>query len=1005
MLKWLKQQWRLMAGPSVPASQRIALLLGMLLAVLLFSANGWFQYLAQRKDHIDQAERQAQKQLISLQDHTLLQLDAADAYLRTARSLMRETRDWRTIQEKLGAVRSVRASNYTGLMLVTDRTGKLTYYSENETPPDISFADRPYFKAFLEDPQDRVFIDATRRGAISGELHYRLVRPILKDGRFDGVILVTMLPEDLTRFFDNLSLGPHSVSNVVTDSHLLIARSPAPAESAFNQPLKVPKEWEATEHEVSGKFNSISPLDGEHRLLFFNRLPGYGLIIFVGISERDVEDELAEIRNHIIAEAAGMLVLVLVLGLLMLRLLGELNERRQVVWALQSLNTVHKVLSGSNQAVLRAATEEGVYQAMCDAIVTHGAYRMAWIGLVSEDGRRMVNPVASAGHVEGYLSLLRISLNDERLGNGPSGMAVRTGRTEINPNFESNPKMGPWRQAALERGYRSSISLPLRALDKVFGILCVYAAKVDAFGPEEVSLFEELAADLSHGVMALRLRRENDVMSGALVQAQKMQALGNLTGGIAHDFNNLLQVILSNLDLALRQGGEASLSRYLRNAMHGAENGAKLTGQLLAFARRQPLTPEPLRLDLLVEDMANLLQRTLGAPIHIVTETAADLWTALADANQLRNAILNLAINARDAMPDGGRLTISLGNVQTRSGGGGMKPGDYVSLEISDTGSGMSPDVLAQAFDPFFTTKPEGAGTGLGLSMVYGFAKQSGGHVGIESTPGLGTSVTLYLPRSWRMPASPQAEKARQLPAGHGEVILLVEDNDEVRSSVQDQLTDLGYRVLVAANGEQGLERLASSEPIDLLFTDLVMPGPFNGRDLAVQGRSLRPGLKVLFTSGYAQASMLDEGHLDDGISLLGKPYRLEQLAETIRRALAAEPLRLLLAEDDQLICEAMLEILENNGYSPVATSTVTEALAILEMNPGFAAIVADKNLAAGGDGIALLQEARRGHPDAMLVLITGQDLPPGSLGDLPATVLHKPFHPRNLLDLLSKGR
>ena len=1005
MRRWLKQHWRLIAGPSVPLRQWSMLLLGVVVMLLLLTGNGWLQYRVQRQDHIVLAEHQAQKQLISLQDHALLQLDLADSYLRTARSLMRETSDWRTIQEKLGAVRSLRASNFSGLMVVTDRSGKVIYYSEREVPPDLSLADKPYFKAFLADAHDRVFVDATRRGAFSGELHYRLVRPILKGGQFDGVILITMLPEDLTRFSDNLSLGPHSVSTVITYENWLIARSPAPPENSYDHPVTASAEWEAMSQVASGRLQTVSRLDGERRIVFFSRLPDYRLAVFVGLGERDVEEELTEIRDNIAAQTGGMVLAVTVLGLLMFRLLGELHERRQAVWALQSLNNVHQVLSGSNQAVLRAATEEGVYQAMCDAIVTHGGYRMAWIGLVAEDASAAIHPAASAGHVDGYLDLPGITWNDDAQGNGPAGSAVRSARTEVNSSFESNPKMGPWRQAALMRGYRSSIALPLKTEDRVFGVLNIYSIKVDAFGPEEISLFEELAADLSHGVIALRLRRENDVMSGALVQAQKMQALGNLTGGIAHDFNNLLQVILSNLDLALRQGGETSLTRYLRNAMHGAENGAKLTGQLLAFARRQPLAPEPLRLDQLVEEMASLLQRTLGAPIHIVTETASGLWTALADGSQLRNAVLNLAINARDAMPDGGRLTISLGNVQVRSGRGEMKPGDYVSLAISDTGNGMSPDVLAQAFDPFFTTKPEGAGTGLGLSMVYGFAKQSGGHVSIDSTLGLGTTVTLFLPRSWRMPAAPVAESVPQLPHGKGEAILLVEDNDEVRGSVQDQLTDLGYRVLVAANGEQALERLASSEQIDLLFTDLVMPGLFNGRDLAVQGRSLRPGLKVLFTSGYAQASMLDEGHLDDGISLLGKPYRLEQLAETIRRALAAEPLRLLLAEDDQLICEAMMEILENNGYAPIATSTVSEALAILETNPGLAAIVADKNLAAGGDGVALLKEARRSHPGAMLVLITGQDLAPGSLGDLAATVLHKPFHPRSLLDILSKGR
>jgi len=1008
MRRWLAQQARLSMGPSVPMRHRVFLISCALAALLLFGINAWEGYRTQRQERFDNAASNAQKLLISFEDHALQQLDAADTYLRIARRLMRENSDWRSLQESLGAVRSTHAADFTGLMAITDRNGKVIFISESPQTPKVSLAERGYFKALKSDPHDRAIVDATRRGLITGKMQYRIIRPILKDGKFDGVIMLSLLPENLTRFYGNLSLGRRSVSTIITDDRLLIARSPAAAADAYEHPLPGAEELGSVVEQPSGQVRVRSPLDGEERQLFFAHLPDYPVIVMVGISDKDILETLADSRKHLLSELAGFSFATLLVTLLLLRLLGELYERRQAVWALQSLNKVHQVLSGSNQAVLRAMSEDGVYQAMCEAIVTHGGYRMAWVGLVQNDTERSIRPVASAGYVQGYLDLLTVSSAGGRGSSGPAGLSILTGKPQINPNFENNSSVGPWRQAALERGYRSSIGLPLKSTGENFGVLSIYSAKVDAFGPEEVTLFEELAEDLSHGVMALRLRRENDMMSGALVQAQKMQALGNLTGGIAHDFNNLLQVILSNLDLGLKVAQDATLSRYLKNAMQGAENGAKLTGQLLAFARRQPLKPEPLRLDALMEEMTSLLHRTLGSPIQIVAETAANLWTALADANQLRNAVLNLAINARDAMPDGGRLTIGLGNISIRDSRREMKPGDYVTLSISDTGSGMTAEVMAQAFDPFFTTKPEGAGTGLGLSMVYGFAKQSGGHVTIDSALGLGTTVTVYLPRTWRAEAVAAPENAAP-PQGQGEIILLVEDDAGVRLSVHDQLVSLGYRVLTAASSNEGLDILASSEPIDLLFTDLVMPGLFNGRDLAVQGRSLRPGLKVLFTSGFAQASVLEQGHLDDGVTLLGKPYRLSQLAQSIRRAITSEPMRVLLVEDDEMVREAMVEILESNGYAVTAQASAVDALKSLGETPGFTAIIADKNLSSpmgkAMDGIDLLTAAHGSHPRAALVLITGENLPPDALNGLEAAVLHKPFHPRALMEVLSRSR
>ncbi|HVI50704.1 MAG TPA: response regulator [Candidatus Sulfotelmatobacter sp.] len=999
---WLPELARLLAGPTVPLRHRLILLGCTLIAISLFGLSSCLDYREMRQERFDRANSDAQKLLIAFMDHAAQQLDYADSYLRMARRFINEGDSWNDIRESLHQIRTNRAGDYTGLLAVTDRDGKVVFYSDNPDTPPVSLADRDYFKTLHDDPRDRLLVDYTRVGKLSGKMQYRLIRPILRDGKFDGVILVSMLPESIIRFYGSLSLGPHSVSTMMTLDRYLIARAPAPPPEAYGRPIVKPGDRTDVESQPSGTVNTISPLDGEKRQVFYSLLGDYPLLLAVGVSERDVLDSLDDLLTNQEVTVAGFSAGTILVAFLILRLLAELSERRQAANALRRLNSVHQVLSGSNQAVLRASSEEEVYQAMCEAIVTHGGYRMAWIGLAESDEGRNVRPVASAGHVDGYLNLPSITWGDSSSGRGPAGQAIQTGQPQINRNFTDNPAMGPWRKAALERGYRSSIGLPLRSGDGNFGALNIYADEPDAFGSEEVALFVELAEDLSHGVMALRLRRENDLMASALVQAQKMQALGNLTGGIAHDFNNLLQVILSNLDLGLQAAKDLPLARYLDNALQGAEHGAKLTGQLLAFARRQPLTPSPLKLDILVEEMASLLQRTLGAPIHIVTEAAPNLWTALADANQLRNAVLNLAINARDAMPDGGKLTIGLNNVSLKTSRGELTAGDYVSLSISDTGMGMTAEVMSQAFDPFFTTKPEGSGTGLGLSMVYGFVKQSGGHITIDSALGLGTCVTLYLPRTQRAEAVAPPPDAPMI-RGQGETILMVEDEDGVRQSVQAQLIELGYRVLPASSSDQALDILAGSETIDLLFTDLVMPGLFNGHDLAVQGRSLRPGLKVLFTSGYAQASILEQGQLDDGITLLGKPYRQQQLAETIHRAIHAEPQRLLLVEDDELVREAMIEILESHGFSVLALGQPLAAAAALDAGEAFSAVIADLNL-PGMSGLDLLKKARAILASSQLILITGQNLGQDELKGLPAQVLHKPFHPRSLLALLSQG-
>ncbi len=379
-----------------------------------------------------------------------------------------------------------------------------------------------------------------------------------------------------------------------------------------------------------------------------------------------------------------------------------------------------------------------------------------------------------------------------------------------------------------------------------------------------------------------------------LRQSQKMEAVGQLTGGLAHDFNNLLTGIAGSLELLsarVAQGRLGDADRYITAAQGAARRAAALTHRLLAFSRRQTLEPKPTDVNKLVAGMDELIRRTMGPEVAVEVVAAGGLWTTLVDPNQLENALLNLCINARDAMPGGGRLTIEPANRWLDPHAAAereLPPGQYVSLCVSDNGVGMPPDVIARAFDPFFTTKPMGQGTGLGLSMIYGFARQSGGQVRIYSELGSGTTMCIYLPRH-RGAAEPEAEPARAgAPrAQAGETVLVVDDEPTIRMLVAEVLGDLGYVAIEAADGAAALAVLQSDARIDLLVTDVGLPGGLNGRQVADQGRVLRPDLRVLFMTGYAENAVLSHGHLEPGMHVLTKPFAMDVLAGRIKALIA----------------------------------------------------------------------------------------------------------------------
>ena len=381
----------------------------------------------------------------------------------------------------------------------------------------------------------------------------------------------------------------------------------------------------------------------------------------------------------------------------------------------------------------------------------------------------------------------------------------------------------------------------------------------------------------------------------ALFQSQKMEAVGQLTGGVAHDFNNMLAGIIGAMELLrrrIRSERYAEADKYIDAAVTSANRAAALTARLLAFGRRQSLDVKPVDINSVVTSMVDLLGRTMGEDIALETRLRPDLWPAMTDANQVENALLNLAINARDAMPEGGKLTITTESVAldlTDVGGPGV--GDYVVLKVGDTGQGMAPEILARAFEPFYTTKPLGQGTGLGLSMIYGFAKQVGGHVRITSELGRGTTVLLYMPRARVAHAETlEAVDEGEAPAGAGETLLVVEDDSSVRAQVMDFLTDLGYAAIEAQDGASALPVLRGRRRIDLLLTDVGLPGGMNGRQLAEMARQLRPGLKTLFITGYAEGAASRARFLEPGMDLIAKPFTLDALAAKIRRMIDSKP-------------------------------------------------------------------------------------------------------------------
>lgn len=648
----------------------------------------------------------------------------------------------------------------------------------------------------------------------------------------------------------------------------------------------------------------------------------------------------------------------------------------------------------------------------------------------------------------------RASWSNDRLasyaGVAPNGPAVNW--LDLVCDEDRDSTVAAWQQA-LALGQELVMERRLRRHDGVLRWHLVHASPVrDAQGRisqwvgSNTDIDDQKAATVLLSDLNNELARRVDERSAELMRAQEalrhaqqLEAVGSLAGGIAHEFNNLLQVIGGNLDLLKTSlPDEPAAQQRFERARRAVQRGAGLAGQLLAYGRRQALQPENIDLARLIETLHEVLARTLGEGVSINTVVASDLWPTLVDAGMVEHALLNLALNARDAMAGRGHLTIEATNAVLESGYTAqhedVQPGEYVVLTVTDTGCGMPPDVQARAFEPFFTTKARGQGSGLGLSMVFGFAKQSGGHVKLYSEPDHGTSVRLYLPRSATAPAAPDLQAAAadsslpvpQLPLS----LLVVEDDEALRATVVEQLQALGHSVHQAGDAAQTLALLQSGLAVDVLFTDVVMPGELNGIELAQRAQRLRPRLQVLFTSGYPENALVQGGRVQIGTRLLGKPYSRETLVRALT-AFAPRPpgpsslapgsaaLRVLLCEDDDLVRDSLDELLTLLDCQVLCTQTLADARRVLQPAEGmpvaasapFDLLITDLQL-PDGSGLDLAHEARAWWPELGLVFASGQGGRHAASQFPDAHHLEKPFGfeelellLRHLRDARSAGR
>jgi PAS domain S-box-containing protein len=808
-----------------------------------------------RNAALEDGQRRAEDLAFILSDHFTRTTSAIDTTLSQI-TLLRRTLGQATVW---GPILESARSGVSGvaILVVLDAKGTII----ESTLPQIlgqTRAETYLYRRLSGEADAGLVADPPLRGRLSGQWVIPFGRRLVDgDGAFAGAIVATLEPERLRGFYRTIDVGREGFISVLHPNRSVLFREPSrtgdtTGELANENPLLA----EQRRFPNSGFVRSSLEQGGQIYLSAYRRIINPELIIAVSLAESEV---LAAWRADATIAAtvlAGFGILLIIAWRLITReFRARAKVERQIVAQAEELAAAMDRHEQSD-AALRAS------QAQFQSIMDHAPMMFSLRDL---EGRfTFINPsyVAFAGHEKDEIigrTIAQLRSQEYSDNIAVQDRAVIEGRRAMQ-----------WEMTMSKpNGVRTVLVIKFPVYD--------HAGKIVSVG--------SILADITD-----QKRAETH-----LAQAQRIEAVGQLTGGIAHDFNNLLTSILLNADVLATVIEDENIRPMAEAVRQAAERGADLTRRLLAFGRRQVLEPRPTNVKELLTVMEPLMHRTLGAHIEISSKHATDLWPATVDPGQLENAVLNLAVNARDAMPDGGRITIETLNAVLDAHEAEInpeiKPGDYVVVAIHDTGCGMPPDVVARAFEPFFTTKDVGKGTGLGLSMVYGFVKQSGGHVRLSSEVGGGTVVRLYLPRSAVAGATLDAARAAPLALPSGEeTILFVEDDPMVRQHTERQIVALGYRVVTAENAAAALAHVEEGCEPDLLFTDIVMPGGVNGRQLAQKLRRRWPALRVLYTSGYARGTLDVDGEQVPSKYVLGKPYRRSDLASKLREVLD-EPL------------------------------------------------------------------------------------------------------------------
>lgn len=577
----------------------------------------------------------------------------------------------------------------------------------------------------------------------------------------------------------------------------------------------------------------------------------------------------------------------------------ENDERRRVEDELLKVNRALKTLSQCNEVMVRAEEESALLNNICRTIVDVGGYQLAWVGVAETNGHMRVRPVSHANQADFGIELKPLAESGDEKKPNPVEEVIRTGRLKM-IKYESADKSAPaWMKTVMERGISASLFLPLKAGEKSVGSLNIYSMDSDAFDTSEMELLQELADDLAFGITALRTQvqrnraeTEKEKIQAQLLQSQKMEAVGILAGGVAHDFNNLLTAIQVSADLAMLDVDESTpVYRTLQEIHQVSSHAGDLARQLLLFSRKHPMEYVPMSLNNTVENLKKMLNRLIGEDIEIQTRSEAEVWNVMADQGTMEQVVMNLILNARDAMPGGGRLSICTGNAEMTPAMAAKipesRPGRFVKLTVQDTGIGMTPETLSRIFEPFFSTKGPGKGTGLGLSVVYGIVKQHEGWIGVTSVPGKGSTFEVYLPAvSEPVPPGTEHPDVQIDLKGEGERIMLVEDEKSVQEHTVKALVRSGYRVTHASNGEEAVKLFEKEGGrFDLIFSDVVLPGQ-SGIELVEKLLMKKPGIKVILSSGYTDQKSQWPVIRSKGYRFLQKPYSLNDLLRTLKDTL-----------------------------------------------------------------------------------------------------------------------